>query len=57
MVNGCLNLTFWVSVATLVKPLAYHACETVVIGSSVYEVQWLPLSDPFYLLALYRRLR
>jgi len=41
-VNGCLNLTFWVSVDTLVRPLAYHACETVVTVGSGYEVHWLP---------------
>ena len=56
-VNGCPSLTSWVSIATLGTPLAYHACETVRIGSSGYEVHWLSLSDAFYLVDLYRRFR
>ena len=56
-VNGCLKLTFWVSVSTLVRPVACHAWEAVRIGGSGYEVYWLPFSNTLYLVDLYRRMR
>jgi len=46
-----------VSVAKLVRQYVYQAYGTVRIGGSGYEVHWLPLSDAFYLVDLYRRFR
>jgi len=44
-----------VSVATLVRPLGYHAYETVFFGGSGCEFHWLIFSDTFYLVDLYGR--